>query len=176
MSKKLKTCRGVSIAEMLVAVVLLALLTAGGITAASAVMASYNRMKEAANADILASTVIEAISNEVRLGRNIVDPADPAAATYPDDHLTLDSAFFGEEATLQLDADGRLVAQPKGTTLPDDQKALLSDDTYNGLKLTGLEFEKDGAGTRTAYVIRFSVCNSADDVLWSGQADAAPMQ
>lgn len=167
MRKKLKTCRGATIAEMLIAIVLLALLTAGGITATSAVMAGYHRMMEAAHADILASTVIETFSNEVRLGRDFLP--DPDGKSFQ-----LDSAFFGEDTTLTL-AGGRLVAQKSGAT----DKPLLSDDTYDGLHLAKLTFEKvepTGAGGRTVYAIRFDVCNASGGTLWSGEANAAPMQ
>ena len=165
MRKKLKTCRGTSIAEMMIAVILLALLTAGGITAASAVMASYNRMKEAANADILASTVIETISNEVRLGREI--------SSVDGKSLTLDSAFFGEGAELKEES-GRLVAQPAaaaGSPAP-DPKQLLSESTYNGLHLDGLEFDV----TSGVCTVSFSVLNSSDQVLWNDSAAASPLQ
>ena len=175
MRKKLKICRGSSIAEMLVAVALLAILTAGGITAASAVMASFNRTRQAANADILASTVIEAFSNEVRLGRNITAPASATPST----ELKLDSAFFGEGATIK-GQDGHLVAIPKDPSGA-SAKELLSEDTYNGLKLTDPTFAKveptpAGTGSKTVYTIAFSVLDGSGDVLWTGSADAAPLQ
>lgn len=176
MKKKIKSSRGVSIAEMLVAVVLLSLLTAGGVTVTAAVMANYIRMKEAANADILASTVIEALSNEIRLGRDIkLTGTDPAV-------LTLTSAYFGDGAELTLDEDtGRLVAKKTGEP---DQKQILSDSAYSGLHLKDLKFEKEvpsgapavgGTPGRTVYTISFTVCNSSNSELWKNSASAAPM-
>lgn len=168
MIKKLKNQRGVTIAEMLTAVALLALLTAGGITVASGVLASYNRMKEAANADILASTVIEAISNEVRLGHG---PSIGAS----DGILQLDSAFFGEDAALQLDAaSGHLVAvakDPAGGTAT--QKELLSADTYGTLHLDALKFTMDAA---PVCAFEFSVLNDSGQELWHNSASASPLQ
>ena len=179
MNKKLKSRRGTSIAEMLVAVIVLALLTAGGITATSAVMASYIRMKEAAHAEILASTVFEALSNEIRLGRDIGVASDPAGGDK--NCLTLTSAYFGEGAELKLE-DGRLVAQKAGAS---DLKQVLSDSAYNGLHLDELKFEEvpsgapagSGSGTpgRTVYAISFTVCNSSNSELWKGSASTAPM-
>lgn len=179
MTKKLKSRRGTSIAEMLVAVIVLALLTAGGITAVSAVMASYIHMKEAAHADLLASTVFEALSNEIRLGQDISLPtSDPAKTT--SESLTLTSAYFGEGTELKLD-NGRLVAQKTGET---DSKQVLSDSAYNGLHLDGLSFEEipasvppAGSGTpaRAVYKISFTVCNGSNSELWKGSASTAPM-
>lgn len=179
MTKKLKSRCGTSIAEMLVAVIVLALLTAGGITATSAVMASYIRMKEAAHADILASTVFEALSNEIRLGWDIALPtSDPAKTT--SESLTLTSACFGEDTALKLE-NGHLIAQKDG-----EPKQVLSDSAYNGLHLDDLSFEEvppgvtpagSGGGTsvRAVYKISFTVCNGSDSALWKGSASTAPM-
>lgn len=173
MSKKLKTCRGASIAEMLIAVVLLALLTAGGITVAAGVMASYNRMKEAANADILASTVIEAISNEVRLGRKLDSLNEDAPADSVDETLQLDSAFWGEGAKLKLDDSGRLVALFKDAS-GETTKPLLSDDTYGSLHLYNLVFAVPADSQVCTF--SFAVRNGSDQELWTGSASASPLQ
>ena len=172
MIKKLKNRRGTTIVEMLVAVVLLALLTAGGIAAAAAVMTSYIHMREVSNAEILASTVIETLSNEIRLGRNITDPGEGGS-----DILTLDSSFFGEDTAITLDADKRLVAQRTGST----DKQLLSKSAYHGLHLENLTFtaKKDESGApdaRMVYTIGFAVCNSSDHELWNDSSAAVPMQ
>ena len=174
MFKKLKTRRGMTIAEMLVAVALLALLTAGGIVAAAGVMASYRHMKDVANADILASTVIEALSNEVRLGRDIQDPG-----TAPDNgRLELDSAFFGEGTTLTLDTTSgkRLVAQTTDASGTITEHQLLSENTYNGLQLDDLGFTMDSASGRPVYTIAFTVRDDAGTALWSDSAAASSLQ
>ncbi len=172
MIKKLKNRRGTTIVEMLVAVVLLALLTAGGIIATAAVMTSYIHMREVSNAEILASTVIETLSNEIRLGRNITDPGTSGSGT-----LQLDSSFFGEDTSLTLDADNRLVAQGAGST----DKQLLSKSAYHGLHLENLTFSarKDASGAadaRLVYTIGFAVCNGSGRELWNDSSAAVPMQ
>ena len=170
MKKKLKNKRGVSILEMLIAVLLLSLLTVGGVAATTVVMADYKRMGEVANAEILASTVAEAISNEIRLGRNIVDRAADETV------LTLDSVFFGEKAELKLDA-GRLVAIVNGDTT--NPKQVLSEDTYDGLQLRDLKFEKVPASTgttgKTTYEISFTVYSGISGELWKHSVSAAQM-
>lgn len=182
MKKKLKSRRGLTLLEVLVAVILLTLLTAGGVTATSAVMASYNRMSEAAQAEILASTVIEALANEIRLGRNIsVGPGGES--------ITLDSVTFGEGSTFSLNPDGRLVVEVKGVT---GQKQVLSESTYGSLKLTRTTasgataplFAQDpdpaivalpGVTARTVYRITFTVAGQYSSDLCTRSTSAAPL-
>ncbi len=183
MKKKIKSSRGVSILEMLIALLLLSLLSAGGVTATTAVMSDYNHMGEAANAEILASTVIETISNEIRLGNDIsVVVPDPTATT--GESLTLDSAFFGENTELKL-VDKCLIAETKdseGNVIA--TKQVLSEDTYSGLHLKDLKFERVESGTvlgstemtgRTAFEIGFTVYSDYSNELWKGSVSVAPM-
>lgn len=183
MKKKIKSSRGVSILEMLIAVLLLSLLSAGGVTATTAVMSDYNHMGEAANAEILASTVIETISNEIRLGNDISVGPDPTATT--GESLTLDSAFFGENTELKL-VDKCLIAETKdseGNVIA--TKQVLSEDTYSGLHLKDLKFERVESGTtilgstdiagRTAFEIGFTVYSDYSNELWKDSVSVAPM-
>lgn len=176
MRKKLKSRLGVTILEMLVALLILSLLTAGGVAATSAVMADYNHMTEASNADILASTVIEAISNEIRLGRGITLDGDDAIRLEK-------SSFFGEDVKLKLDDDGYLVVETTDALGNPVLNQVLSERAYGGLKLEELTFTKitegDPAGTgtvgRTAYEFSFKVISEASGELWEKTASAAPM-
>ena len=172
MKKKLKSGKGTTLVEMLVALVLLSLLTAGGVAATSAVMTDYNKMSEAARADLLASTVIEAINNEVRLGRDFTVEASAPS------ELRLDSAFFGADSCIKLE-DGKLVAEITGST---PVKQLLSDKTYGGLKLAELNFTAVSAaaggstGERPVFNVSFEVKSAyGDAALWSGSVDVASL-
>ena len=169
--KKLKNACGMTIVEMLIAVMLLALLTAGGVTATTAVMASYTRMSDVSNAEILASTVVESLSNEIRLGRNIqvVNSTGAEVTTGTDTFLRLDSAVFGDRTTLQLDANGHLVA--KTVTGTDPIIPILTDHTYSGLKLKDLSFEKSG----DAFKISFTVYSDHLGDLWNGSVTVSSM-
>ena len=158
MKKKLKSRRGVTIVELLVAVILLTLLTAGGITATSAVMSNYVHMSEATRAEILASTVMEALTNEIRLGRNISVAGDGNS-------ITLDSVNFGVGNTFTLN-EGHLVVGA-------ENKAVLSEKTYGGLTLSDLSFKKpDGARTVT---ISFKVEGQYDGQLCETSTAVAPL-
>ena len=165
------------ITRIFIAVLLLSLLTVGGITATSVVLADYKRMGEAANADILASTVTEAISNEIRLGRNISD-----LLPSPDNNcLVLDSVLFGEKAKLKLDtATGHLVAEIQDSAGTVTTKQVLSEDTYDGLQLRDLQFTKVSADPtagigKTTYEISFAVYSSISGELWKHSVSAAQM-
>ena len=174
MRRKLKARRGMTILEMLAALLIMSMVTAGG------VMSHYNRMTEAANAEILASTVIEAVSNEIRLGK--VDKDNTAGGT-----LALEkSTFSGENAEIKLE-DGKLAAE---YTYEDSSggtatvtKQVLSRDAYSNiygargvLKLKELKFEVSGAGDeKTVVTFSFTVFSDYSDELWSGEVSASPM-
>ena len=192
MARKLKSRRGVSVAEMLIAVLLLSLLTAGGITVAAGVMAVHNHMVSASNAEILASTVAETITNEIRLGKDI--SVTPIPAGTDTNSLMLNSVRLGADAVLRLD-DGRLVADTQvyesGAATPKTVQ-LLAETVYGELKLSELTFapiNKDddvpppngvtgtpGTAGRTAYTVTFTVESEQDGKLWHGSVSAAPMQ
>ena len=184
MKTKLKSRAGVTLIEMLVAVILLALLTAGGAAAANAVLASRNRMIEAANAEILASTAAEALANEIRLGSDF-EVVSVGSGT--DNGLKLDSVQFGPDTVLKLDTATdkayRLVAETAGTTL--DVKQILAEKVYSGLYIDELKFteveKKDPTvatgidATRTGYTVTFKVFNSQGVQLWADEVTSAPM-
>lgn len=179
--KKLKSRKGTTLAEMLVALILLSLLTAGGAAATSAVMTDYNKMSEAARAELLASTVIEAINDQVRLGNDL---------TIEGDALRLDSAFFGEDSLIRLEGD-RLVAEVKASSgTGTETKNILSEKTYGGLKLDELTFQevlKDGVvpdlvskAGKSVFIVSFQVKSAYGDAasapLWSGSVAVAPLR
>lgn len=190
MKKKLKSGKGTTIVEMLVALILLSLLTAGGVAATSAVMTDYNHMSEAARADILASTVIETINNEIRLGRDLtVDPSNTS-------ELRLDSAYVGVDSCIRLDDNYKLVAEVEtapaagGAPATKELKQLLSEKTYGGLWLDNLTFVKvEEGGTLTepnidplgksVFIVSFEVKSEYGGVtaapLWSGSVAVAPL-
>ena len=181
MRRKLKSRRGVSMVEMLVALLVLSLLTAGGVTATSAVMADYGRMQDAANADILASTVIETISNEIRLGKDITVETDAEGKTSAL-HLGV-SAFSDKPVTLRLDGNKLVAVTTDAAAGTEVTKQLLSEDAYSGLSLKDLTFELEDpdpsdptvTAGRAAYSMNFTVYGDRSESLWTGGASAAPL-
>lgn len=192
MRRKCKSRAGVTILEMLVAVILLSILTAGGVAATAAAMTNQLYKAEVSNAEILASTVTEAIANEVRLGSGAKVVKDDGTAETdgtPGPRLSLDSALFGPGTTLHLDDAGRLVAEtpvPGAVGDPPAIRQVLSEDAYAGLYLADLAFTavaKDtptdpttGAKTQKAsFTVSFTVMSTRSGQLWAGTVSLAPI-
>lgn len=131
--RKLKTRSGFSLAETLITVAILAIVTAGGVVVAGQVIDTRNAMIETADSQVLAATALEALADEVRFGQEIV---------IEESTLTLNSTTFGYRAQIMLD-NNRIVAVVNGET-----QDLLAEKAYTGLKITCLSFtEADGAVT-----------------------------
>ncbi len=60
---------GFSLAEMLVVLLILSLLTSLGVAVSAAVLSARNRMMEASNADMLGSAAMAAVADELRFGQ-----------------------------------------------------------------------------------------------------------
>lgn len=192
MMRKLKNRRGATMVEMLVAIVVLALLTCAGIAAAAAAMANFLHMNDAANADILASTVLETVAAEVRQGQNIALTealTDPTATE--GNSLTLDSVRWGTGIELKLGTDtgnaGRLVAVVPDAAGATEEREVLPEKAYAGLRLKDLTWTKVGEGGansdagitnagREVYTVTFTVCNDRDNELWHSTVTVAPMR
>lgn len=140
--KKLYSHRGFSLTEMLICVVLLALMTAAGVTVSAAVLSTRSDMLETADAQILASTVLEAVANEIRYGEDVAFDAA--------NKLTLTSTTFGEKTEFMPTAGRVTVTSAAIDTDRTDgvriTEPLLPDAAYTSLRVTGLTFEaKDGS-------------------------------
>lgn len=140
MKRKLRSRRGFTLAETMIVIVILSLMTAAGIAGISNVMASRVTMVRAADADILGSTAFQAIADELRFGQDIKIAADGKS-------VELDSVTYGTGATLTLDSDGKLIFDSDGSQI-------LGAKAYSsGLKLQNLTFTA-GSGVIT---VRFEV-------------------
>lgn len=164
----LRDQKGFTLAETLIAIAILAIVTVGGATASSAVLTARNRMIETANAEVLGSTAAEALADELRFGRSI------KAAAAGSNAITLDSALFGDDTTLQL-VDGFLTAAVEDTAGSGSvSHDLLSRKSYDGLTFgnDGLAFTADPA---TGHVRVELKVYSGTNVLWEGEFTVAPL-
>ena len=141
---------GFTLTETLITVAILAIMTAAGATATGVVLSTKNDMVDTANAQILASTALDALADEVRYGRNVkVDAADT---------ITLDSGKFGDGATIEVVKSGttsevaeagevRVTVTVKDASgaVADKEYALLGKATYAGLKIKELSFSNPDA-------------------------------
>ena len=134
---------GFTLTETLITVAILAIMTAAGATATGVVLSTKNDMVDTANAQILASTALDALADEVRYGRNVSVAGDHKS-------ITLDSGKFGDNAKFELVKDGMtsMVAETgevrvtvkNASGTGDDEFALLGKATYAGLKIKELSF------------------------------------
>ena len=160
--KKLRSRGGFSLPEVLLAVALLAILAAGSAVASGVLISTRNGMIQTADAQVVGGTVMESIAGEVRYGLNMT--ADASGT------ITFDSAVFGPETTFVVE-DGRVKATAPGI----DEKALLSEKAYSGLKImtTSTEklFEPDGTD-----MVKITVkVGSGDKELWRGEMTVKPL-
>ncbi len=99
--KKLKSDRGLTLIEMVVATGILALLGMMLSTGLFLARDSYNNVTEEAEGQLLLSTLSDLLSNELRYARDIETTADGKL-----EHYT--SASYGSNTTLAIDKKGQL--------------------------------------------------------------------
>ncbi len=155
---------GFTLTETLLTVALLAIITAAGATVSTTVLSTKNDMVDTANAQILASTVLDALADEVRYGVNVKVASDK---------ITLDSWRFDEGASFEV-VDGRVKAENTGGTLTGGKELLLGEAAYTGLKIKAdsLKFTApDGKNV----VIELVIENGRGDELWEDSRTVAPL-
>lgn len=177
--------KGFTLAETLIVVVILGLLTAAGVAGISAVMATRVGMIQTADAEILGSTAFQALSNELRFGHII---------EINKDYVILDSVTYGPDAKIELQKDDngiRLVcskevenesqndteSSQEGNSDSQETKktvstAILSESTYSGLSISGLEFGKCNDNKSITVLLTIS---GAKGELWSEEFAITPL-
>lgn len=139
---------GFTLTETLITVAILAIMTAAGATATGVVLSTKNDMVDTANAQILASTALDALADEVRYGRNV---------SVAGDTITLDSGKFGDGATIKLvNNKVQVTVTVKDASGVKEEKKfeLLGDATYAGLKITSLQFEKTDDNVKISMTVK----------------------
>ncbi len=175
--RKLKSRRGVTLAETLICVALLAIMTAGATVVSGVVISTRSGMIATADSQIVGSTVLEALSKEVRYGRNIktesITETDPGGVSTTIDLIkTLDSVSFGSGVSFSVTT-GRVVATGAALSAsPDGTKLLLPEEAYSGLKVKALRMEVTGEGN---VVITVTVAGRNDGELWTGEVTVKPL-
>ena len=149
MKRRLKSRAGFTLAEVLIVIVIMSLITAAGATVTGTLLGERLGMIRAADAEILGSDVLQALANELRFGKNIEVGTDNAS-------VTLDSATYGIGAELSL-KDGKLVAEQ-------GKIRVLNDSSYNGLIITDLALTR----TDGQVEIHVAIGDERHDSLWDG--------
>lgn len=155
--RKLKGRRGFSLAELLVAMLILTMVSMVACMGISTATADRIKAITMADAQSVASTAAQAVSDQVRYGQ---------ISNVGSDYIELTSSTYGNKVKLCLEG-GRLVAQSTSGV----NNALLGENAYSGLAVDSLEFEADtSAGKVEAVKITLSVGGS-----WSLTWTVAPL-
>ena len=134
MRKKIKGNSGLTVVEMLAAVAVLTLLLMMLGTGMQMAMNSYRKVIAQSEVDLLLSTAVDALADELRYARDVVVGNDNKLKSYTSDS-------YGKETYLYLDSSGRIMA--KGT-VEDGQKEwrVLSTGAYgSGAIVTYTKYE-----------------------------------
>lgn len=116
MRKKLNSESGLTLVEMLAAVVILILLGLLLNTGLQMAMSTYRTIVAQSEVELLLSTAMDAISDDLRYARDV--SVSGTGFTYTSDS-------FGADAALDLNSDGQIVAKVGG-----EEKRLLSTGAY----------------------------------------------
>ena len=160
--RKLAKKAGFSLAETLITVAVLAIVTAGGAAVTGQIISTRTAMIQAADSQVLASTALEALADEIRFGQELEVEADEKS-------IRLYSTIFGYEATISLDSNGRIVIAEQGGG---DEKQLLAGKAYTGLRIDELKFEKDGTTGNITISLKVVGRNG---VLWEDSLTVRPL-
>ena len=149
MKRRLKSRAGFTLAEVLIVIMIMSLVTAAGATLTGTLLGERLDMIRAADAEILGSNVLQTLANELRFGKNIEVGDDNAS-------VTLDSATYGIGAKLRVE-EGKLVAGQ-------EKHMVLNDSSYNGLMITGLVLTK----TDGQVEMKVTIGDERNSSLWAG--------
>lgn len=163
--QKLKSRKGFSLVEYLIAMLILALMSSVACLGISNALQNRAKSMDVANAQTVASTAAQAVADQVRYGQ---------ISAVTGDYIELTSSTYGSRVRLQLDGDGHLVAQGvDGAGVPvGDAYALLGDMAYHGLTLDTLKFEPHETGGELDWV---KISLSVGEGLWSLNWSVAPL-
>lgn len=172
--RKRRARGGFSLAEMLVTLVILALLTSAA--AMGVTQALYQRSQSIALADAqtVAATAAQVITDQLRYGRIGTVEGDGA--------IVLSSGVYKMPIAMGLDSQGRLITQGVTTDAGGDAVrgktyALLGEEAYCGLALSDLTFAVDKSGESVDSVgVSLSVVKAGEtERLWTLEFTVAPI-
>lgn len=174
--RKARSKGGFSLAETLVAIAILSILTSAAALGTSQALQMRNRSIALADAQTVASTTAQVMTDQLRYGR--IDPTHSS-----DDTVVFASGTYGASVCMGLDGDGYLVTRAasvdgSGSLVQGATYALLGEDAYCGLCLTDLEFKVNASGETVSSVdVSFSVASAGatGDSLWNLEFSVAPI-
>lgn len=158
-SHKLKSRGGFSLAEMLVAMLILTMMSMVACMGISTAMEDRAKAITVADAQAVASTAAQAVSDQVRYGR---------ISQVGSDYIELTSSTYGSKVQLKLE-DGKLVALTAGGK----RYALLGEKAYSDLSVDALSFvgHESAPGVLESVDVSLSVAGG----IWSLSWTVAPL-
>ena len=189
-ARKRRSRRGFSLAECLVTLLILSLMSALACGGISNALQSRVRAIRVADAQTVASTVAQAVADQLRYGQiaQVEDAGvvgDGYTVTIRAAGVVLSSGTYGAGVRLERDDQGRVVAQPVtasggGYVPTGDPYALLGEKAYSSLALDELRFEADMDGEQVKSVrVELSVGVPAEEgetgSLWSLTYTVSPL-
>lgn len=125
MRKKLNSESGLTLVEMLCAVVILILLGLLLNTGLEMAVRSYRSLTAVSEAELLLSTAVDALSDDLRYARDVSGSGDS---------FTYFSDSFGADTALEVNADGQIVAR-----VGEEAKLVLSTGAYGAYVVDGMK-------------------------------------
>lgn len=176
---KLKRKNGFTLAEMLIAVMLLGFVSLMAGVMTSAVLDTTVTMQEVAQAEILGNEALENIQNELRFGTNVT--LKEGNVTYGRNMTQSGgNTTYRDSCTFALENGMIVITFPD----PDDETKTKSEPLFGGttygknLTISELKFaiSKDSEGEEDKTVLTFSVTVSfRNKTIWNGSASVKPL-
>ncbi len=163
--RKLKARKGFSLAETLVAVLILAMLSSAAALGVSQALWQRNKSIALADAQTVASTAAQMVTDQLRYGR-IASVEDGGA------EIVLFSGVNKDAVHISLDEDGYLKVRQKDGNW---EYRPLEEDAYCGLHLSQLKFELHESGGQVKSVDVSLSVESESDSLWDLEFSVSPM-
>ena len=177
--------KGFTLAELLIAVLLLGFVCVMVTVMTSAILSTTATMQEVAQAEILGSEALENLQNELRFGQGIVVSENSVTLTR---HSTNKNSTIkiGDDKEEDKELNGRIVVTfdktskgEGGTDKTETVTELLFGGTsYGNLTITDLKFVKDIDETTKKETGTITISLSVmygDDTLWSGSVSVRPI-
>ncbi len=166
MKKKLRSSKGMTLTELLVALMIVALIGVALTTGVNSAVKVYRDSTRLYEAETLCGTILTSLEDEFRFGRDI-----RRQTTGSDTEVLFDSQTFGNDVKVLVDAEGKITIGPaEGSSLP-----LLNSKAYtSGLKVLKEKCRIDYSGGKVT--VKIAVGSEAAGTCVEHEVTVAPLE